>query len=109
MPEQWHLHRSQWRYVNALVPYFGPPTFTFKRVWAPFCAVMVLCAIIKVIEGRISWKLDHNNHSFKIYSSSSFMLSLLIAFRLVRAAESHVHVHTAMPQSCSCAVVCACA
>jgi hypothetical protein len=37
-PQHWHLHKFQWRWLNALVPYLGPPLFTLHRIWWPFLA-----------------------------------------------------------------------
>jgi hypothetical protein len=44
LPEQWRLHMSPWRFLNALVPYLGPPTFTLMRIWTPFLAGTGSCS-----------------------------------------------------------------
>lgn len=45
--------------------------------------MVALCVTIKMVEGRIAWHLDQYNYSLTLYRSSQFMLSLLLAFRLV--------------------------
>lgn len=42
-----------------------------------------MCITIKMVEGKIEWQLDQNNFSLTLYRTSQFMLSLLLAFRLV--------------------------
>jgi hypothetical protein len=44
---------------------------------------MSMCVVIKLVEGRISWHLDIDNHALELYKASQFMLSLLMAFRVV--------------------------
>lgn len=46
-------------------------------------AVIALCVTIKLLKGHIAWQLDQYNYSLTLYRSSQFMLSLLLAFRLV--------------------------
>lgn len=48
-------------------------------------AVMCMCLTIKFIEGKIAWQLDRSNYALTLYRTSQFMLSLLLAFRLVSA------------------------
>lgn len=50
---------------------------------AAVAAVIGMCITIKMVEGRIAWQLDQNNFSLTLYRTSQFMLSLLLAFRLV--------------------------
>lgn len=83
LPGQWHLHQSSWRYLNALVPYLGPPINTLARIWAPLMSVLGLCLLIELLDGKLAWKLDEQNFALTLYRSSSFVLSLLLAFRLV--------------------------
>lgn len=42
-----------------------------------------MCVTIKMVEGKIAWQLDQMNFSLTLYRTSQFMLSLLLAFRLV--------------------------
>lgn len=44
---------------------------------------MGMCVMIKLVEGRIAWTLDRGNSAFDMYKASQFMLSLLMAYRLV--------------------------
>lgn len=83
LPEQWHLHKTNWRYLNALVPYLGPPTNTLAHIWFPLLSVMMMSVMIKLVDGHIAWSLDKQNFALTLYRSSSFVLSLLLAFRLV--------------------------
>jgi hypothetical protein len=46
---------------------------------------MGMCVTIKLVEGRISWRLDSKNNALELYKASQFMLSLLMAFRVVSA------------------------
>jgi hypothetical protein len=57
--------------------------------------VISVCVVIKLVEGRIAWQLDHKNNALELYKASQFMLSLLMAFRVVSA---HKHLQVA----CSC-------
>jgi hypothetical protein len=43
--------------------------------------------MIKLVEGKIAWQLDSMNFSLTLYRTSQFMLSLLLAFRLVSCSN----------------------
>lgn len=45
LPEQWQLRTSNWRFLTAILPYLGPPTFTLGRIWAPFSTGVCVHAI----------------------------------------------------------------
>lgn len=76
--------RSRWRYVTALFPYLGPPLFSLRRTWIPVASVMLMCVGIEMANGRIAWQLDQQNNFATLFRYSSFVLSLLLAFRANR-------------------------
>lgn len=87
LPEQWVFHHSRWRYLSALVPYLGPPTHTLRHVLVPVLSVVGVCIGIKFAEGKTSWNLDALNNYAVLFRYSSFVLSLLLAFRLNRTYD----------------------
>jgi hypothetical protein len=50
-------------------------------------AVLAVCATIKLVDGKIAWQLDRSNYALTLYRTSQFMLSLLLAFRLVGTCQ----------------------
>ncbi|KAI8462924.1 MAG: Bestrophin, RFP-TM, chloride channel-domain-containing protein [Monoraphidium minutum] len=87
LPEQWAFLHSRWRFATALVPYLGPPTHTLSHVLFPVLAVMAVCVGIKLAEGKVTWELDQYNNYALLFRYSSFVLSLLLAFRLNRTYD----------------------
>lgn len=57
LPDQWARHHSNWRFVNALVCYIGPPTHTLGHIVVPLATVIVLCVGIKYAEGKVAWEV----------------------------------------------------
>jgi hypothetical protein len=88
LPEQWRTIHSRWRFVTALVPYLGPPIHTLNHIFFPVASVVLLCVAIKFADGKIGWELDILNNFSLLFRYSSFVLSLLLAFRLNRTCES---------------------
>lgn len=46
-----------------------------------------MCVTIKLVEGRIAWRLDNKNNALDLYKASQFMLSLLMAYRVVSLSK----------------------
>lgn len=81
---QWRRLQSPWRFATALFPYLGPPLHTLQRIWAPLAAVLLVCVAIEFADGKTRWHLDEMNNFATIFRYSSFVLSLLLAFRANR-------------------------
>jgi len=70
-----------------VVPYLGPPIHTLSHIFWPVMSVMLVCVGIKLADGKVTWQLDQYNNYALLYRYSSFVLSLLLAFRLNRTCE----------------------
>lgn len=74
-----------------------------EQVCCAVCpAVLAVCAAIKLVDGHIAWQLDRSNYALTLYRTSQFMLSLLMAFRLVRTTQLWQSAAAAAPPNVSC-------
>lgn len=95
LPDQWALLQSRWRFLSALLPYLGPPSHSFWHIGLPVSAVMAMCVGIKYAEGHVAWQLDQYNNYAMLFRLSSFVLSLLLAFRANRTYDRWWQARTA--------------
>jgi hypothetical protein len=88
LPDQWARIHSQWRYARGLLCYVGPPTHTLRHILWPVAAVMAVCVGIKLADGKVTWQLDQYNNYAVLFRYSSFVLSLLLAYRANRTCAA---------------------
>lgn len=86
-PPEWAKLQSEWRWLQALLCYVGPPSHILWRIRLPLFlnAVVAILVTISSITGAISIEgSDLSQDVVLLWRLSSFMLALLLAFRLNR-------------------------
>lgn len=87
LADQWALHRSQWRLVHSLVPYIGPPAHTLRRIWPAMLVILGITVTIKALGAFLHIDFDSTNTSKEAFRLSSFVVALLLSFRVQRVFD----------------------
>ncbi|GAX74842.1 hypothetical protein CEUSTIGMA_g2288.t1 [Chlamydomonas eustigma] len=83
----WQKLRSQWRFLQALFCYLGPPSHVLFNIKWPVLCVMLVCALHqKRLDGLLVGENLKKLMDYA-YRYSTFAMSLLLAFRINRTYE----------------------
>lgn len=98
---QWRLLQGEGRFLQALLCYFGPPAFVLQKIKWPLLFNLVIGLLVTVDQ---SLDYYHTNRSLlpnldelvtTSWRMTSFVMALLLAFRVNRTYERWCGAHPA--------------
>ncbi|KAI8463571.1 MAG: Bestrophin, RFP-TM, chloride channel-domain-containing protein [Monoraphidium minutum] len=88
LADQWALHRSPWRWLSiGVFGGFGQPCNVLPRILPPVAFLTAIYLILVTAEVRRPGAVDPTNVFKSTFQMTSFVISLLLAWKVRRVAE----------------------
>eukprot|EP00798_Chlamydomonas_sp_ICE-L_P005317 gene5317-18562_t len=97
--KEWEMMHSQWRFVQALFCYIGPPSHVLWNVKWPWLFSMLVAAGVQIFK-HLDRELDLPQ-LIQSFSITSFAMSLLLAFKLNRGYDRWKAARDAFGRCCT--------